>query len=490
MASSSPTPNPIPIRVPALHWPLSLPPNDILTSVARRKPPLPDLLPSPEIASPYPEMNSPSSHPEDARRSISVPPFSYAMPNLARKREASPSFSTVLDNDEPLDLRVDCKKRKIQDDSSNFVPESSTENSSITLSTVLNSFAEASDIATRSTPSPTTSENTRIVDSTTFPYIFNTHSLLYPRPISHAPFHGISRFNNYLQSDIPDPPNFSFSNNSAFPLMSSPVRQYPYSLMRPFSNNSTSSLYEAIQERRENLNTANNYQQSTKTKERYACKYCGKVFPRSANLTRHLRTHTGEQPYKCQFCERSFSISSNLQRHIRNIHHKEKPYKCPQCDRAFGQQTNLDRHLKKHENECSTILDNLPQKYDFSGLRPTIHRPPPDLTPLQTFLAGKSISIPLDSNAKNNDNSENEEDEHVDVEEHDDDSESTPKWNLEDDDVNTSYENSSVEESREPTLLEKIASAAVSCEVTIRTAPDETSLASDTNSEQIELIST
>ena len=61
--------------------------------------------------------------------------------------------------------------------------------------------------------------------------------------------------------------------------------------------------------------------------KRYSCKFCGKVFPRSANLTRHLRTHTGEQPYKCKYCERSFSISSNLQRHVRNIHNKEKPYK-------------------------------------------------------------------------------------------------------------------------------------------------------------------
>ncbi|XP_065217103.1 uncharacterized protein LOC135843223 isoform X2 [Planococcus citri] len=86
-----------------------------------------------------------------------------------------------------------------------------------------------------------------------------------------------------------------------------------------------------------------------KVKDRYACKFCGKVFPRSANLTRHLRTHTGEQPYKCKYCERSFSISSNLQRHVRNIHNKEKPFKCPLCDRCFGQQTNLDRHLKKHE---------------------------------------------------------------------------------------------------------------------------------------------
>ena len=61
---------------------------------------------------------------------------------------------------------------------------------------------------------------------------------------------------------------------------------------------------------------------SGKLKDRYACRYCGKVFPRSANLTRHLRTHTGEQPYKCKYCERQFSISSNLQRHVRNIHNK------------------------------------------------------------------------------------------------------------------------------------------------------------------------
>ncbi|XP_053653269.1 MDS1 and EVI1 complex locus protein EVI1-A-like [Cherax quadricarinatus] len=106
-------------------------------------------------------------------------------------------------------------------------------------------------------------------------------------------------------------------------------------------------------------------------KDRYTCKFCGKVFPRSANLTRHLRTHTGEQPYKCKYCERSFSISSNLQRHVRNIHNKEKPFKCPLCDRCFGQQTNLDRHLKKHEEEGLNPPDS-PEAPDSSSSSITV----------------------------------------------------------------------------------------------------------------------
>ncbi|XP_037884268.1 early growth response protein 1-A [Glossina fuscipes] len=134
-----------------------------------------------------------------------------------------------------------------------------------------------------------------------------------------------------------------------------------------------------------------------KCKDRYTCKFCGKVFPRSANLTRHLRTHTGEQPYKCKYCERSFSISSNLQRHVRNIHNKERPFKCEICERCFGQQTNLDRHLKKHEADAVSMGLGLNERLR-GGLRRFCENPAEEsyFEEIRSFM-GKVTQLPLSS---------------------------------------------------------------------------------------------
>ncbi|KAL4221797.1 hypothetical protein ACF0H5_020050 [Mactra antiquata] len=163
--------------------------------------------------------------------------------------------------------------------------------------------------------------------------------------------------NNYLRY-----PRFPFSSPPQYP-----VGLNPFSFISqasPKSATSVSSISSMSPQGKSFPDFGNSptqlaqFSTPNKLKDRYSCKFCGKVFPRSANLTRHLRTHTGEQPYKCKYCERSFSISSNLQRHVRNIHNKEKPFRCPLCDRCFGQQTNLDRHLKKHETEGPNIVDS------------------------------------------------------------------------------------------------------------------------------------
>uniref|UniRef100_A0A1A8G6R8 Ras responsive element binding protein 1 n=1 Tax=Nothobranchius korthausae TaxID=1143690 RepID=A0A1A8G6R8_9TELE len=52
-------------------------------------------------------------------------------------------------------------------------------------------------------------------------------------------------------------------------------------------------------------------------KRKKICNECGKRFWSLQDLTRHLRSHTGERPYKCQTCERTFTLKHSLVRHQR-----------------------------------------------------------------------------------------------------------------------------------------------------------------------------
>lgn len=175
-----------------------------------------------------------------------------------------------------------------------------------------------------------------------------TPPMAYPRPINprellqvmyRPPGNFLGFPPDRFQPTYPTPPR-------GFPFLNLPPRPTNFDLLRPGFGSLNKPPGDVLHQ--------------GKLKDRYSCKYCAKIFPRSANLTRHLRTHTGEQPYKCKYCERSFSISSNLQRHVRNIHNKEKPFKCPLCERCFGQQTNLDRHLKKHETDDGSVIADIP----------------------------------------------------------------------------------------------------------------------------------
>lgn len=87
--------------------------------------------------------------------------------------------------------------------------------------------------------------------------------------------------------------------------------------------------------------------QKKKERKSFPCQKCGLVSSSSANLKKHMMTHTGEKPFKCRSCFKSFRQQHHLVDHWR-IHSGERPFKCDVCGKHFVQKSSLNLHKKKH----------------------------------------------------------------------------------------------------------------------------------------------
>lgn len=138
----------------------------------------------------------------------------------------------------------------------------------------------------------------------------------------------------------------------------------------------------------------NNIQHNRKPKKKHLCPNCGREFPHSSALKRHLVIHSGKRPFKCFICGRGFTQDGNLKTHMKvhrgELHkwtlvqekkqlpeariaanicgecgmdfpekqqlekHREshkKPYACPDCGKTFKRENSVEIHQRIHSGK-------------------------------------------------------------------------------------------------------------------------------------------
>ncbi|XP_058819156.1 zinc finger protein 569-like [Topomyia yanbarensis] len=120
----------------------------------------------------------------------------------------------------------------------------------------------------------------------------------------------------------------------------------------------------------------------------FLCAHCGKDFPTTKYMNRHLQTHMKEkvqkpdEEFECEVCGKKMKYKSNYTNHMKTHgpeHSKQikadpdsppkKIYLCSICGRNCGSSSNLTVHMRRHNGQaicsCSVCGKGYPRKADL-----------------------------------------------------------------------------------------------------------------------------
>lgn len=84
------------------------------------------------------------------------------------------------------------------------------------------------------------------------------------------------------------------------------------------------------------------------------CSVCGWSFSHRNNFTKHLETHTNNKT-KCEICQKFISVRY-IQEHMQ-IHSDDKCFQCATCGKQFINKKRLQQHMRVHEDELKHKCD-------------------------------------------------------------------------------------------------------------------------------------